>query len=53
MKKSYVKPATVCFDMGKSAFPAVGLALVGGVRSWKSSSSCYESEPCNKTEKIR
>lgn len=52
MKKSYVKPVAMCFDMGKSAFPAIGAALVGGYAIGRAVAHAMKASPVIKLKKL-
>lgn len=52
MKKSYVKPAAMCFDMEKSAFPVAGLALVGGYAVGRAVAHVMKASPVVKLKKL-
>ena len=52
MKKSYIKPVAMCFDMGKSAFPMVGAALAGGYVIGRAVAHAMKASPVVKLKKL-
>lgn len=52
MKKSYIKPVAMCFDMGKSEFPMVGAALAGGYVIGRAVAHAMKASPVIKLKNL-